>query len=111
MERGQNGHRYILGGENISLQKLLNIVGAISGRNALRIPIPAWIAQVTAAMLEFIADHVTHQPPAATVEGVRIALRSKALSIEKSRRELGYAPRPIEPALREAISSLLGRSQ
>jgi dihydroflavonol-4-reductase len=111
MERGQNGQRYILGGENISLQKLLNIVGAISGRNALRIPIPAWIAKVTAAMLEFIADHVTHQPPAATVEGVRIALRSKALSIEKSRRELGYAPRPIEPALREAISSLLGRSQ
>jgi dihydroflavonol-4-reductase len=108
MERGQNGHRYILGGENISLKKLLVMLGAISGRSALRVSIPAGIAQMTAAMMEFIADHMTRWPPAATVEGVRIALRSKALSIEKSRRELGYAPGPIEPALREAIASIPG---
>jgi dihydroflavonol-4-reductase len=110
MERGQAGHRYILGGENISLRKLLHIVGTISGRNALRVPVPAGFAKLTAAVLEFIADHVTHRSPTATVEGVQIALRSKALSIEKSQRELGYAPRPIEPALREAIASALGAS-
>lgn len=108
MERGQIGHRYILGGEDISLRKLLDIVGRISDQKALRVPIPAAIAQVTAAVMEFLADHVTRRPPAATVEAVRIAMRSKALSIEKSRRELGYAPRPIEPALREAIASAPG---
>ena len=70
----------------------------------MRIPIPAEIAQLAAATMEFIADHVTRRRPAATVEGVRIALSSKALSLEKSRRELGYAPRPIEPALREAVA-------
>lgn len=111
MERGQNGHRYILGGENIPLRKLLAIMGVISGRRAVRLRIPAGIAQMAGAMLEFIADHVTHQPPAATVEGVRIALRSKSLSIEKSRHELGYAPRPIGPALEEAVASVLHRSQ
>lgn len=111
MERGQTGHRYILGGEDISLRKLLDLVGAISGRKALHVPIPAGVAQMTAAIMEFFADHLTHQPPAATVEGVRIAVRSKALSIEKARRELGYAPRPIEPALRDAIASVLGGSQ
>jgi dihydroflavonol-4-reductase len=63
---------------------------------------------VTAAVLEFIADHVTHNPPSATAEAVRIALRSKALSIERAQRELGYAPRPIEPALRETITNLVG---
>jgi dihydroflavonol-4-reductase len=104
MERGQIGHRYILGGEEISLTKLLRILGAISGENAVRVPIPAAIAQVTAAIMEFVADRVTHRAPAATIEGVRIALRSKALSIEKSRRELGYAPRSIMPALREALA-------
>ena len=109
MERGRNGHRYILGGEDISLKKLLNMLGTISGRNALRIPIPGEIAHAVAAAMEFIADHVTRQTPAATVEGVRIATWSKALSLEKSRRELGYAPRPIEPALREAVACVLGR--
>jgi dihydroflavonol-4-reductase len=110
MERGQTGQRYILGGENISLKKLLAIIGVISGRNAVRIPIPAVMAQMTAAMLEFIADHVTHRLPAGTVEGVRIASRSQALSIEKARRELGYAPRPIAAALEDAIQSVMNKS-
>jgi hypothetical protein len=35
-------------------------------------------------------------------------LRARALSIEKAQRELGYTPRPIEPALRETIAFLLG---
>lgn len=107
MEHGQRGQRYILGGENISLKKLLAIVGVISGRSALRIPIPAMIAQISAAMLEFAADHVTHRSPAATVEGVRIALRSKALSSEKARRELSYTARPIGMALKEAVECVL----
>jgi dihydroflavonol-4-reductase len=111
MERGQTGQRYILGGENISLKKFLAIVSVLSGRSALRIPIPAVMAQTAAAVLEFTADHVTHTPPAGTVEGVRIASRSQALSIEKARRELGYAPRPIEGALEEALQSILSKSQ
>ena len=111
MERGQMGHRYILGGEDLSLRKLLYIMAAITGDRAPQVPVPAWIAQTIAAIVEFVADHVTHRPPAATVEGVRIAVRFKALSIEKARRELGYAPRPIGPALREAILSVLGGSQ
>ena len=108
MKRGRNGHRYILGGEAVSLGKVLDAIRAISGHKALRVPIPAKIAQMTAAVMEFVADHATHCPPRATVEGVRIALRSRSLSIEKSRRDLGYAPNPIGPALSEAIASLVG---
>jgi dihydroflavonol-4-reductase len=108
MEQGQIGHRYILGGENIRLKNLLELTAAISGRGNMLVPVPGRVAEVTAAALEFIADHVTRRPPAATVESVQIALRSKALSNEKSRSELGYAPRSVEPALRETIASFLG---
>ncbi len=111
MERGQIGQRYILGGENITLGNLLGMVNAISGRNAVRIPLPARFAQIAAAAMDVVADHVTHRPPSATAEGVRIALHSKPLSNEKSRRELGYTPRPIEPALREIIGSAVGSVQ
>jgi nucleoside-diphosphate-sugar epimerase len=106
MERGKVGNRYILGGESIPLKKLLEHVAAISGRDSLRVPVPGQLAEVTAAILEFMADHVTRTPPAATAEAVRIALRSTALSTERARRELGYAPRPIESALRETIAYL-----
>jgi dihydroflavonol-4-reductase len=107
MERGQVGHRYILGGESISLGKILKLMTAISGRRSLAIPVPGKVAEAAAAMLEFVADHVTHRPPAGTAEGVRIALRATDLSIEKARNELGYAPRPVEPALRDTIAYLL----
>jgi dihydroflavonol-4-reductase len=107
MERGQVGHRYILGGESISLGKILKLMTTISGRRSLAIPVPGKIAETAAAMLEFVADHVTHRPPAGTAEGVRIALRATDLSIEKARNELGYMPRPIEPALRDTIAYLL----
>jgi len=59
------------------------------------------------ATLEFIADRVTRRPPSGTAEGVRIALRAGALSIEKAQRELGYAPGAVEPVLRETIAHLL----
>jgi dihydroflavonol-4-reductase len=107
MERGQVGHRYILGGESISLGKILKLMTTISGRRSLAIPVPGKIAEAAATMLEFVADHVTHRPPAGTAEGVRIALRATDLSIEKARNELGYMPRPIEPALRDTIAYLL----
>jgi dihydroflavonol-4-reductase len=107
MERGQVGHRYILGGESISLGKILKLMATISGRGSLAIPVPGKVAEAAAAMLEFVADHVTHRPPSGTAEGVRIALRATDLSIQKARNELGYAPRPVEPALRDTIAYLL----
>ena len=111
MQHGQVGRRYILGGEDISLRTLLEILGSMTGRNARRIQIPAGIAHVAAATMEFFADHITHRSPSATVEGVLIASRSKPLSMEKSRRELGYAPRPIESALRDTVATVVGGSR
>ncbi|HZE51824.1 MAG TPA: NAD-dependent epimerase/dehydratase family protein, partial [Bradyrhizobium sp.] len=108
MEHGRIGHRYILGGESISLKKILQLMATISGRRYVSIPVPGRVAEVAATMLEFVADHVTHRPPSGTAEGVRIALRATELSIEKARHELGYAPRPVEPALRDTIAYLLG---
>jgi len=110
MKHGQIGQRYLLGGEAVSLRQVLDAICAVRGRPALRVPIPAAIAQMTAAMMEFVADHITHRPPEATMEGVRIAVRSRSLSIEKSRRELGYAPNPLGPALSEAIASLMSKT-
>jgi dihydroflavonol-4-reductase len=107
MERGRVGHRYILGGESFPLKNVLGLMATICGRRSLLIPVHGRIAEMTAAMLEFIADNLTHRPPAGTAEGVRIGLRATALSIKKAQNELGYAPGPVEPALRDTIANLL----
>ena len=107
MERGRAGHRYILGSESIPLKRILELMVAISGRRNLTIPVSGRMAEMAATMLEFISDHVTRRPPSGTAEGVRIALPATDLSIEKGQQELGYAPRPVEPALRDTITYLL----
>jgi len=107
LERGQPGERYILGGENLSIEVLLERVAAIAGHRFRSFQIPGAAASAVALAMEWVADYVTRRSPAATIEGVRIALRSKALSSEKARRELGYAPRPIEIALLETINEML----
>jgi dihydroflavonol-4-reductase len=107
MEQGQIGHRYILGSEGIALKRILELMAAISGRRNLAVPVSGRVAELAATVIEFISDHVTRRPPTGTAEGVRIALRATDLTIEKARRELGYAPRPVEPALRDTITYLL----
>lgn len=110
MERGQTGHRYVLSGDSIALKDILRLMAQISGRRHLPIPIPGRVAILAAGAMELIADHVTRRPPTGTAEGVRIALRATALPTEKAQRELGYAPGPVEPALRETIMHLLDAS-
>lgn len=107
MERGKVGGRYVFGGESLRLSRILALVAAISGRKHLALPVPGRLAELSAGMLEFISDRITGRPPTGTAEGVRIALYASDLSIDKARRELGYAPRAIEPTLRETIAFLM----
>ena len=111
MERGRVGQRYVLGGESMPLRQILELMAEISGRRGRRVQMNGKVAEMVTAILEFISDHVTHRPPSGTAEGVRIALRAGALSIEKAQRELGYAPGPVEPVLRETIAQLLDGGQ
>lgn len=104
-ERGRSGERYILGGENIPLRKLLPRLEGLSGRRMPRLAIPPKLALAAAVGMEGIGA-ITGREPTATSEGVRIALRSAPFDSNKARRELGYAPRPVTAALQEAVTWL-----
>jgi dihydroflavonol-4-reductase len=108
MERGRVGHRYIIGGDSVPLSQVLSLMAAVGRRRKFFVPVPGQLAEIAATMIEFKADYLTRRQPAATVEGVRIARAATALSIEKARRELGYAPRSIELVLKETIARMMG---
>lgn len=110
-EKGRRGERYILGGENIPLGNLLRLLETVSGRPMPRREIPAALALAAGSVSEWISDRVTRKPPAVTREGVLVALRSAPFDSSKAKRELGYAPRPIEPALGAAVAWLAARKQ
>jgi dihydroflavonol-4-reductase len=109
MERGNAGERYILGGENITLRHLLDRIAILADMKRMSIRIPETGALVIAATTELLADYVARRAPAATREGVRIALRARPLSSDKACRELGYTSRPLDVSLRETICWLTER--
>jgi dihydroflavonol-4-reductase len=105
-ENGRIGERYILGGENISMRKLADLLQTLTGKTPIKIWIPPPLAMVGGLVGEWWATHVTHRTPAATIEGVRLALRSGPFDISKARQEIGFAPRPIGPAVELTVDWL-----
>lgn len=105
-ERGRSGERYILGSDCLPMQGLMELLQRISGRPMPRHPVPQAIALAAGAISDWVSKF-TKRAPAASLEGVLLALRSAPVDNGKARRELGYEPRAIEPALTEAVLWLL----
>jgi dihydroflavonol-4-reductase len=104
-DSGRSGERYVLGGENVALRDLLPRLQLLSGKRMPNRAVPAPLAMVTGMLAGWVADRITHRPPVATHEGVTLALRSAPFDSGKAKRELGYAPRPVDGALTEAVDA------
>jgi len=99
---GRRGERYILGGRDLSLREILQLVGEHTGRAATTVRLPHWAVYPIAAIGE-AAALVTKREPRATLDGVRMAKKHMYFSSAKAERELGYRWRPAEQAIADAI--------
>lgn len=101
-ERGRVGERYILGGENMTLQEILGAVSRLAGRRAPRVRLPHGLIMPVAYLAEAWAS-VSKREPVVTVAGVRLARKRMFFSHDKARDELDYAARPASEALAAAV--------
>ncbi|HEU4341744.1 MAG TPA: hopanoid-associated sugar epimerase [Candidatus Binatia bacterium] len=102
-EKGEVGESYILGGENRTLQWILETVAELTGQRPPRIRLPHWCVTPMAYISEGVTRFRGSGEPMITVDGVRMARKLMYFSIEKARRELGYSARPAIEALRDEI--------
>ena len=102
-ERGRVGERYILGGENLTLKQILDILADISGRPPVRLRIPHWVALAFAHVDVAMARLNRSRTPAATPEKVRLSRRYEWFDCGKAVRELGLPQTPARDALRKAV--------
>lgn len=102
-ERGVVGEKYILGGENLTLEQMLGRLAKLSGLGAPRIRVPYAVAWTFALGAEALARTITRRPPRASLTEVRMARKRMFFDSSKARAALGYAPRPIDDALARAI--------
>jgi dihydroflavonol-4-reductase len=101
-DRGRAGERYILSGTWRSLPEMAALVKEISGRDGSRPVLPVWIARAAARIAGGLPG-LSSKYPAFTLDALIAIGKHREVSCEKARRELGYAPRPLEVTLRDTF--------
>ncbi|GIL38759.1 hopanoid-associated sugar epimerase [Roseiterribacter gracilis] len=102
-ERGRIGERYILGGEDWSLQRVLQEIAHLTGRRGPLGKLPRAPLLPIAMVLEAIA-RVSGGEPRFTQDEIRMSAKKMYFSSAKAKRELAYAPRPAVDAIVDALA-------
>jgi len=100
---GQPGHRYILGGENLTLKQILDKMAGITGLPSPSMKIPFVVAATYAFFEEWITGRIRGLEPRATFEEVRMGRKKMYASSAHAQQELGFRIAPVYPAMRAAI--------
>jgi dihydroflavonol-4-reductase len=103
-QHGRVGERYILGGENLPLSRMLALIADLMGRRPPRLRLPAGALLPVALIAEAIARVGRGREPLITADGVRMARKPMYFTSAKAERELGYRSRPAVEGLRDAIA-------
>lgn len=102
-DRGAVGERYILGGENLSLAKILARIAAIVGRTPPSVKLPRRLIYPLAVGAETWA-RISGREPFVTVDGLKMAAKHMFFTSAKAERDLGYRARPADEALADAVA-------
>jgi dihydroflavonol-4-reductase len=102
-DHGIIGERYILGGEDLTLKAILELVAEVTGKKAPTMCIPHNVVLPIAYLAEAWARLTNAMEPFATVDGVNMAKKKMYFSSAKAEAQLGYAHRPAIEAIQDAI--------
>ncbi|MGD9545078.1 MAG: hopanoid-associated sugar epimerase [Methylocystis sp.] len=99
---GEIGERYILGGENLTLQELLIEISRVSGRAPPLVKLPYWPLIPLAYANEIRARFVGSEP-FLNRDSLRLSTVRMFVDDSKARRELNYQTRPAAVAIAAAV--------
>jgi farnesol dehydrogenase len=94
-QKGKAGHRYILGGENLTFDRFFEILTELTGRRRRMVRLPVRLMTAGAKLMEWQAS-VTGIPPMITAPWVKKYLNHWSLSSRKAKEDLGYNPASFE---------------
>jgi dihydroflavonol-4-reductase len=107
LQRGRPRERYLVGGENLQLDQLWELLAQICGRRAPTAHIPyglalalGWADELRCRLFGGAAGGL--DAPLVPLEGVRMARHTMFISDQKARTELGHEASPVQGALERA---------
>jgi dihydroflavonol-4-reductase len=101
-EKGRRGERYILGGENLTLKQILDMLGELTGLPSPTMKVPHAVAMAFAAFDQTFNGYLRNREPRATIEEVRMGKKFMWVTSAKAERELGYRHGEVREALARA---------
>jgi dihydroflavonol-4-reductase len=101
-EKGKVGERYLLGGENLTLKGMLDILAKITGLRAPMLKIPHGLA-LGVAYANTVFSRLVGREPGIPIEGVKIARHMMFVDSSRAQRELGFKAGPVSAALERAV--------
>jgi len=102
LEKGEPGHRFILGGEDVMLKDLLAEVAKRVGRKPPTISLPIAPLMPLAHVSE-AWGRLTGKEPMLTRDALKMARYKMFFSSERAKAELGYSHRPWQQAVGDAL--------
>ena len=103
LERARIGERYVVGGENLSMDDIWRLLAAVTGRR-----LPSWRAPYALALVAGYADEwrcrITAADPVVPLEGVRLSRERMYADSTKAEQDFGYAPTSVRAALERAVA-------
>ncbi|MEQ1878838.1 MAG: hypothetical protein ABL958_19520 [Bdellovibrionia bacterium] len=98
-EKGVNGQRYILSGDNLTIQELLTAVANAAGRAGPRYKLPGWLLQGVGGVSDFLrVDSPLNR------ENLKAASLYHWFDNSKARRELDFSPGSSLEAIRSSVN-------
>jgi dihydroflavonol-4-reductase len=102
-EHGKIGESYILGGDNLTLSQILNIIASIDGPPASTIKLSCNVLYPVAVAMELFAS-LTGKEPRITLDALRMAKHEMFYCSAKAEQEIGYSARSAQQALADSIA-------
>ncbi|BCS96079.1 dihydroflavonol-4-reductase [Desulfoluna limicola] len=104
-ENGERGKLYILGNENITIDRFIRKVKKLAGVNDRTLPgIPWPVMKAGASVLTLWADHISHRPPITTPKEVAYSSQYLWCDNTRARKELGLTLTSVDASLTESIA-------
>jgi len=101
-EKGKVGERYLLGGENLTLKAMLDMLAKVTGLRAPSLKIPHGLA-LGVAYANTVFSRLLGREPGIPIEGVKIARHMMFVDCSRAQRELGFKAGPVAAALERAV--------
>ncbi len=102
LEHGRTGRSYILGGENLSMRMILQMLSEHSGLPMPRFQVPRGLVLSAGFASSFVEGKVLRREPRVALEAARMSTTKMIFNDDRARSEIGHKSRPARLAIEDS---------